>query len=70
MLTLIILNIVLHVTVIKPVGKLSAMADEVSSGKVDVEEFPVKGKDEISILARSFNRMQRSLIRALKMLGE
>ena len=70
LLTLLILNIVLHVTVIKPVGKLSSMADEVSSGKMDVEEFPVKGKDEISVLAKSFNRMQRSLIKALKMLDE
>ncbi len=70
LLTLVILNVVLYVTVIKPVGKLSLMADEVSSGKLDVEEFPVKGTDEISVLAKSFNRMQRSLIRALKMLDE
>jgi protein-histidine pros-kinase len=70
LLTLVILNIVLHVTVIRPVGKLSRMADEVSAGRVDVAEFHVKGKDEISILATAFNRMQRSLVRALKMLDE
>jgi HAMP domain-containing protein len=70
LLTLVILNIVLHVTVIKPVAKLSMMADEVSSGKMDVEEVPVKGSDEISVLAKAFNRMQRSLIKALKMLDE
>jgi HAMP domain-containing protein len=28
----------------------------------------VKGRDEISILAASFNRMQRSLARAMKLL--
>lgn len=70
LLTLIILNVVLHLTVIKPVAKLSAMADEVSSGRKDVEEFAVKGNDEISVLAKAFNRMQRSLVRALKMLDE
>jgi protein-histidine pros-kinase len=70
LLTLIIMNVVLHFTVVRPVSKLSQMANDVSSGKLDVEEFPVKGKDEISVLATSFNRMQRSLIQALKMLGE
>jgi HAMP domain-containing protein len=70
LLTLVILNMALHITVIRPVGKLSIMADAVSSGKIDVAEFHVKGKDEISILATAFNRMQRSLVRALKMLDE
>jgi protein-histidine pros-kinase len=33
-----------------------------------VPELPVKGKDEISVLADSFNRMRRSFERAMKML--
>jgi protein-histidine pros-kinase len=33
-----------------------------------VEDLPVQGKDEISNLAASFNRMKRSLVRAMKML--
>jgi HAMP domain-containing protein len=69
-LTLVILNVMLYLTVIQPVGKLSALADLVSAGKRDVEEIPVKGKDEVSVLANSFNRMQRSLMKALKMLDE
>jgi protein-histidine pros-kinase len=36
---------------------------------MDMPELPVRGKDEISVLADSFNRMRRSLDRALKMLG-
>ena len=68
LVTLLILDAVLVVTVIRPVGKLSRMADDISQGKLDVEELPVKGRDEISLLARSFNRMQRSLSRAMKML--
>lgn len=70
LLTLAILNVVLTLTVIRPVIKLSQLADEVSKGKQDVEEFEVKGSDEISILATSFNRMQRSLVKAMKMLDE
>jgi protein-histidine pros-kinase len=67
-ITLLILDAVLVATVIRPVAKLSQMADKISQGKLDVEDLPVKGRDEISLLASSFNRMQRSLSRAMKML--
>ncbi len=66
--TLLVLDAVLIVTVIRPVAKLSHMADEISQGKLDVEDLPVRGRDEISVLASSFNRMQRSLARAMKLL--
>ncbi len=36
----------------------------------NVAEMPVKGKDEVSALADSFNRMHRSLVKAIKMLKE
>jgi protein-histidine pros-kinase len=68
LITLLILDALLVVTVIRPVARLSKMADEISHGRLDIEELPVRGRDEISILARSFNRMQRSLSRAMKML--
>lgn len=68
LITLIVLDIVLVATVTRPVSKLSKMADEISQGNVHVQELPVKGHDEISVLAGSFNRMQRSLQRALKLL--
>ncbi len=66
--TLVILDAVLVVTVIRPVSQLSKMADDISQGKLDVEDLPVRGRDEISLLASSFNRMQRSLARAMKLL--
>jgi protein-histidine pros-kinase len=65
---LVVLDTVLIGTVIRPVARLSRVADEISQGKLEVEELPSNGKDEISILAASFNRMQRSLVRAMKML--
>lgn len=68
--SLIILDIVLYLTVLRPVGRLSTMADEISKGNMQVEELPVKGKDEIAILAISFNRMHRSLARAMSMLNQ
>jgi HAMP domain-containing protein len=68
-LTLIVLNIVLYFSVIKPVAKLSAMAEGISEGNLDVPELPVRGNDEIAVLARAFNRMHRSLARAMRMLS-
>jgi len=68
LVALLVLDGVLVATVIRPVARLSKVADEISQGKVDVEDIPVKGKDEISTLAASFNRMQRSLARAMRLL--
>lgn len=70
LLTAIILNIMLHFIVIKPVRAMSAKADEISMGDLNVEELSVSGRDEISSLGRSFNRMHRSLSNAVKMLDE
>jgi protein-histidine pros-kinase len=43
-------------------------ADDVSKGKMDAPEFAEAGRDEISLLGASFNRMRRSLDKAMKML--
>jgi protein-histidine pros-kinase len=66
--SLILLDVVLLFTVVRPLRSLAAMADQISVGKMDMPELPAAGKDEISVLAGSFNRMRRSLERALKML--
>lgn len=64
----VLLNILLITLVIRPVNRLARIADRVSLGEMNVEEFPVKGRDEISTLAESFGRMRKSLVHALKML--
>ena len=66
----ILLNIMLQYAVIKPVRNMAENADRVSMGALDAAEFEIKGKDEISSLAQSFNRMHRSLLNAMKMLDE
>ncbi len=68
--SIILLDIVLLFSVVRPLGALSTMADQISVGKLDMPELPVKGKSEIAVLAGSFNRMRRSLERALKMIEE
>lgn len=70
LVSLVVLNLTLYFTIARPVGRLSEMADQISLGRQDVAELPVKGRDEIAQLAGSFNRMRRSLATAMKMLGE
>jgi protein-histidine pros-kinase len=67
--SLLVLDLVLLLTVVRPLRKLSTMADQISVGEMDIPELPVRGSDEIAVLAGSFNRMRRSLDRALKLLG-
>jgi HAMP domain-containing protein len=66
---MLILNLLLHSIVIHPVKRMASIAHDVSMGKLDVEECKAKGKDEISVLAESFNRMRRSLVNAMEMLN-
>lgn len=66
--SLILLDMVLLFAVVRPLRRLSAMADQISVGNLDMPELPVSGRDEIAVLAGSFNRMRRSLERALKMI--
>lgn len=66
----VILNLLLGRIVIRPISRLSRLADQISTGQMDLPEFDDKGKDEIAVLGGSFNRMRRSLHQAMKMLGE
>jgi hypothetical protein len=56
--------------VIHPLRLVSETADQVSKGERNIAPLPVKGKDEIASVTASFNRMQVSLAKALKMLDE
>ena len=46
------------------------MADEISKGNLETGELPAEGKDEISMLGASFNRMRLSLVKAMRMLDD
>jgi HAMP domain-containing protein len=66
--TIVLLNLLLHFVIVKPIGRMSAIASEVSLGNMDAPEFAERGRDEIASLAGSFNRMRRSLANAMKLL--
>lgn len=68
--TLILLDVVIFLIVIRPVTGLSKAADQISKGDLNVPELPTKGSDEIAELAQSFNRMYLSLVKAIRMLEQ
>lgn len=65
---IIVLNLMLRYIVVKPITEITIMAGKVSMGRMDTPEVTFNSKDEISLLASSFNRMRRSLQKAIKML--
>jgi HAMP domain-containing protein len=64
----IVLNLMLHYLILVPVKRVTAVADAVSLGDENIEFYSKPGKDEISSLSVSFNRMRESLRHAMKML--
>jgi len=64
-----VLNLMLWFLVIRPVTRLSRFADQISQGEnLDAPDFAVASRDEIGVLTLSFNRMKKSLVKAMKML--
>jgi protein-histidine pros-kinase len=66
--TIVLLNLLLHFVIVKPIRRMSEIASEVSLGNMDAPEFAERGRDEVASLAGSFNRMRRSLANAMKLL--
>ncbi|MEO7743959.1 MAG: DUF3365 domain-containing protein [Usitatibacter sp.] len=66
--TFLVLNVMLSLMILKPITTMSAAADKISTGDFNVPEFGGGGKDEIGRLGTSFNRMRRSLAKALKLI--
>ena len=64
------LNVMLSTLILRPIRRLSEVADVVSTGDFSEPEFPEQGRDEVAVLASSFNRMRRSLEKAMQMIGE
>ncbi|MBK8726057.1 MAG: DUF3365 domain-containing protein [Holophagaceae bacterium] len=69
-LLFIILNLMLSTLVVRPLGRMSSVADKISTGEMDMPDLPEGGSDEIAVLAKSINRMHRSLDKAIRMIDE
>ena len=66
----IVINVMISTLIVKRVRYMSHISDEISTGATDIPDFDAGGKDEIADLSRSFNRMRRSLEKAMEMLSE
>jgi HAMP domain-containing protein len=66
----VVLNIMLTQLIVEPITELSRAADQISKGKLDIAELPTGGKDEVSQLGQAFNRMRRSLEKAISLIDK
>lgn len=64
----VVLNLMIWLVVVRPVTRLSELADRVSQGDLSAPEFDAASRDEIGVLSQSFNRMRTSVVQAMKML--
>lgn len=64
----VVLNVMLGSLIIKLITQMAGAAEKISNGDFDVAEFGQRGQDEVSLLGKSFNRMRRSLQKAMEML--
>jgi protein-histidine pros-kinase len=64
----VILNAMLTAMIVHPITQLSQAADRISKGRLEGAEFPDKGSDEVSQLGQAFNRMRRSLEKAIELI--
>ena len=64
----IVINIMIRMLILKPITVMTQLADDLSKGNITGNELDILGKDEISDLSRSFNRMRRSVIKIIQIL--
>ncbi len=64
----VVLNLMLSWLIVHPIRRMSQAADKISTGDFDVPEFADGGKDEVAVLGSAFNRMRRSLDKAMQMI--
>lgn len=65
----VVLNVMLWWMFIRPVTRMSALADRVSMGELDAPDFTAHSHDEIQTLAESLARLRKSLVLALQQLS-
>jgi HAMP domain-containing protein len=61
-------NAMLYYWVVRPVRRIAAVADQLSLGETPAYDFPERGAREVLSLSHSFDRMRKSLEKALGLL--
>ena len=68
LLVFVVLNLMLSQLIVRPIARMSQAAEQISTGNFEIPEFPEAGKDEVARLGVAFNRMRRSLQKAMQMI--
>jgi HAMP domain-containing protein len=63
-----LLNLMIWALIVRPVTRLSQLADRVSLGDFEAPDLVMSGRDEIRALADALARMRRSVEEAMKLL--
>jgi HAMP domain-containing protein len=63
-----VVNAALYSMVVRPMRQIARVADRLSLGDISAEDFSQRGAKEIGALIRSFDRMRKSLEKALHLL--
>jgi protein-histidine pros-kinase len=66
----VLLNVMLTIFIVQPIMQLARTADMISKGRLDMPDFSNKGRDEVSQLGQAFNRMRRSLSKAIALIDK
>jgi methyl-accepting chemotaxis protein len=66
----VLLNAMLTLFIVQPITQLSQTAEMISRGRLDVPDFADRGRDEVSLLGQAFNRMRRSLEKAIALIDK
>ena len=66
----VILNVMMSFLIVRPITRMSEAADRISTGNTDIAEFSDSGKDEVARLGKSFNRIRRSLAKAIDLINK
>jgi methyl-accepting chemotaxis protein len=65
----VLVNVMFRQMVLKPIGRMAKISEAVSNGDLSGPGFEPSGNDEIAQLGRSFERMRRSLVKSVALLG-
>ena len=64
-----IINVTVYLSVVQPLRRMARQADEVSLGRAGGASFAAERNDEIGALGAAFERMRKSLDKAMKLIG-
>lgn len=63
-------NALVYLMILRPMGRIARLAEQISSGDMSAPDLAPRGNDEIAKLGRAFERMRRSLEKSLALLQQ